>query len=413
MQFDRNIDSSWNYKNSNTKTHTHGIHKYPAMFIPQIANRLIKTYSKRGDIVCDIFCGSGTSLVEARLSGRNAYGIDLNPLAILIAKTKTAEINPKLLTNESNKLIEKIKRNNKKNNNIPDFKNINFWFKPEVISDLSCIKAEIDKIKNKKIKSFFLIAFSEIVRQSSNTKNSEFKLVRMKSPKLELHSPDVIKIFEERLYLNIQSMAEYYSDVDKNTWVKIIEGNSSKPNTIKSNSIDFILTSPPYGDSQTTVAYGQFSRLSTQWIGIYKDPNEAMAIDKSLLGGVPPKELIHSLDSIYLQKIIKSIKAKDEKRAKEVLGFFNGLNQCMKQAYLMLKKDKYFTVVIGNRLVKQIRIPTDFIVAELGQKIGFNYKEIIVRDISNKRMPSKNSPTNIAGILEKTIQKESILIFKK
>ena len=68
----RNIDYSWDYQGEKTKSLTHGIHTYPAMFIPQVGRRLLETYSKDGDTVCDIFCGSGTSLVESKMLNRNA-----------------------------------------------------------------------------------------------------------------------------------------------------------------------------------------------------------------------------------------------------------------------------------------------------------------------------------------------------
>ncbi len=96
----RRIDYSWDFNGAKTKPYTHGFHTYPAMFIPQVARRLLLTYSKKGDTICDIFCGSGTALIESRLLSRNSYGIDLNPLAIFLAKVKTTPINPQLLTRE-------------------------------------------------------------------------------------------------------------------------------------------------------------------------------------------------------------------------------------------------------------------------------------------------------------------------
>ena len=57
-------------------------------------------------------------------------------------------------------------------------------------------------------------------------------------------------------------MTEYYQAVDRKTLAKVIHGNSAENNGIESESVDCIITSPPYGDSRTTVAYGQFSRLS-------------------------------------------------------------------------------------------------------------------------------------------------------
>lgn len=407
----RRIDYSWDFNGAKTKPYTHGLHTYPAMFIPQVARRLLLTYSKKGDVVCDIFCGSGTALIESKLLSRNSYGIDLNPLAILLAKVKTNPINPQILSREYIKLLTRIDKI--KNNEIekPKFKNLDFWFKNKVIIELAKIKKAIKEIKDKKVQDFFMIAFSETVRKVSNTKNGEYKLVRIKG--LDQYNPNVLETFKQKAESNIKAMEEYYKDVDKNTWTKIILGDSSKNNGIKESSIDCIITSPPYGDSRTTVAYGQFSRLSAQWIDIFENPNNASGIDNELLGGRAVKELAHSLNSNYLSESLKKIANKDEKRAKDVLSFYIGLNGCLKRAYKILKPKKYFCIVIGNRLVKQVRIPTDFIIAELAQKIGFTCEDIFVRNIPGKRMPIKNSPTNIAGELEETMTKESIVILRK
>jgi len=409
----RRIDYSWDFNGAKTKPYTHGLHTYPAMFIPQVARRLLLTYSKKGDTVCDIFCGSGTALIESKVLSRNSYGIDLNPLAVFLAKVKTTPINQKILSREYIKLLTSIDKIKSDKIEKPKFKNLEFWFKDKVIIELAKIKKTIKEVKDKKIQDFFLVAFSETVRKVSNTKNGEFKLVRIKKEELDKFNPNVLKIFKQKAESNIKGMEEFYRDVDKNVWTKIILGDSSKDNGIKENSVDCIITSPPYGDSRTTVAYGQFSRLSSQWIDIFEDPDNASGVDNELLGGRAVKELTHSLDSSYLLESLKKISNKDEKRAKDVLSFYIGLNSCLKKAYKILKPKKYSCIVIGNRLVKQVRIPTDFIIAELAQKIGFTCEDIFVRNIPGKRMPIKNSPTNIAGELEETMTKESIVILRK
>ncbi|MBI5152570.1 50S ribosomal protein L11 methyltransferase, partial [Candidatus Peregrinibacteria bacterium] len=412
-KYSRRIDYSWDYKGENTKTYTHGIHTYPAMFIPQVARRLLETYSQRGDTICDIFCGSGTALVESKLLGRNAYGIDLNPLAIFLAKAKTTLINHSDLTKEYFNLLTRIEKIKDDEIKKPNFNNIDFWFKERVILQLAKIKKAIFEIKNEHIKNYFLVALSETVRLSSNTKSGEFKLVRIKNEKLKNYNPDVLGIFKKKVELSIKGMSDFYRDADKKVWTNIIYGDSSKDNGIKNGSIDCIITSPPYGDSRTTVAYGQFSRLSAQWIDIFKDPNKASGVDNELLGGKAVKTLEHSLDSEYLKDSLNKIARKDERRAKDVLSFYIGLNDCLKQAYKILKPKKYFCLVIGNRLVKQVRIPTDFIIAELAEKMGFTREDIFIRNIPGKRMPIKNSPTNIVGALEETMNKESIVVLRK
>lgn len=412
-KYQRKIDYSWDFAGEKTKSYTHGLHSYPAMFIPQVANRLLQKYSKEGDTICDIFCGSGTALIESKVLGRNAIGIDLNPLAIFLAHAKTTPINPSILTKEYYDLLNRIDKNKKEEVGKPEFFNLDFWFAENVIKKLSIIKKSIKEITDKQIKNFFMVGFSEIVRLSSNSKNGEFKLVRMPKEKLENFDPDVYGMFRIKTESNIQGMNSFFDNADKKTWTKIIQGDSSEDNGIKENSIDCIITSPPYGDSRTTVAYGQFSRLSAQWIDVFENPDDAPGIDNELLGGRASRSLDHNLTSQYLKESLDKISKKDEKRAKDVLSFYVGLNKCLKQAHKMLKPNKFFCLVIGNRMVKQIRIPTDFIIAELGEKIGFSCEEVIVRNIPGKRMPSKNSPTNITGELEETMNKESIVVLKK
>src|SRR3989338_7239576 len=86
---------NWDFSDTTrdkTSYATHGIHSYSSKYIPQIPNALIKLYSNKDDIVLDNFVGSGTTLVEARLLGRNSIGVDLNRYACLISMVKTIEL---------------------------------------------------------------------------------------------------------------------------------------------------------------------------------------------------------------------------------------------------------------------------------------------------------------------------------
>ena len=93
MKYKRIIDNTWNYTDSDTKIFTHCYHSYPAMMIPQVAERLITEFAtKKTKLIFDPYCGSGTSLVEAKIAGINSVGTDINPLAGLISKAKTLNL---------------------------------------------------------------------------------------------------------------------------------------------------------------------------------------------------------------------------------------------------------------------------------------------------------------------------------
>lgn len=397
---------SWDFKEADTKEYTHCIHTYPAMMIPQIARRLIYLYGKNAKTLLDPFMGSGTSLVEATLTPhiKEAYGFDLNPLAYLISKVKTTPIKTELL-------VQQLKSfsNDVGNAEIPKFKNIEFWFKPNVIERLALLKSQINKIQNQDVKDFFLVCFSETVRKVSNTRNSEFKLYRMQKEKLEKFNPDVFAEFDDIANNNIKGMGEY---LNRRTETKLKIENISSMNELplENESIDIIVTSPPYGDSKTTVAYGQFSRLALQWL----DYEDVASLDNRLLGGKPTKELEVKIKSPTLKEIIKKISEKDEKRTREVLSFYEDFDKCVIQLNRVMAKNGYVCFVVGNRTVKGINIPTDKIMSEMFMARG-NYKYITTheRAIPNKRMPSLNCPTNIAGQKVTTMCNEFIFVLQK
>src|SRR3989338_1134521 len=197
------------------------------MMIPQIARRLIYLYGKDAKTLLDPFMGSGTSLVEASLTNqiKEAYGFDLNPLAFLISKVKTTPLNIENLDKELSNIIK-----SKNYKELPKFKNIEFWFKPKVIEQLAIIKTAINKINDKGIKDFFLVCFSETVRNVSNTRNGEFKLYRMSDKDLIKHNPYVISEFS-RLALQWLDYEDVAS-LDN----RLLGGKASKELEIKINS---------------------------------------------------------------------------------------------------------------------------------------------------------------------------------
>lgn len=407
----KRFDPSWNYAEDNTRAYTHPIHPYPAMMIPQVAGRLIDTFAKPNAVVLDPFCGSGSVLLEAFIRGYDSYGIDINPLSLLISRVKITPISYEQLQNELENILETVSATKKINN--PDFFNIDYWFKPQVISTLASLRTAIDLIKDKKIKDFFKVVFSFTVRASSNTRSGEFKLYRIEDEKLNNFNPDVIGIFKKRAEQNINAMAELWRQFNKRNriQVNILNEDTRHRTSIKDNMVDIVVTSPPYGDSKTTVAYGQFSRLSLQWLGF---DNKDLDTDNRSLGGRLDTNNLHlGYSSPTLRYALDLISRIDNKRAREVMAFYIDLNKCFIELSRIIKKGGFLCIVVGNRTVKGIQLPTDEIVADFGEYTGFKHIETIIRKIPNKRMPSKNSPTNKTGVLGSTMTEEYIVIMEK
>ena len=258
---------------------------------------------------------------------------------------------------------------------------------------------------------FCKVAFSEVVRLTSNTRNSEFKLYRMSEKPLSKHNPNTLEDFSKKLRSNVKKFDEF-NDAAKKCKIVLLNEDSREKTSIPDHCVDIIVSSPPYGDSHTTVAYGQFSRLSLEFLGY--EEKSVRTIDKVSLGGVPSKTIIHNLKSTALSKTINTIKEKDAKRVQEVLSFYEDFNHCVKEIDRVMKIGGYICFVVGNRTVKGVKIPTDEIIVELFQSQNkYKHHNTIIRNIPNKRMPSKNSPTNVVGKLESTMNEEYIVILQK
>jgi len=423
----------WTFRDISTKEYTHGFHQYPARMHPEIAKRLIEKYAiKSSDIVFDPFMGSGGVLVESMLHGNNSVGIDLNPFAVLLATVKTTPLDAAKLETTFNQIIldsKKDKENKKKYDNAPNFlltkpkeKTLKFWYQDDALRDLQILKNHVFLTKDKKTRDFFKICFSLATRKVSFQKNSIYKIYRMKPDKRKFFKPNVFDGFSKICRNNIKNMNEFANTLGTNHLkVTPILGNTfDTPKLLDGKKPTLIVTSPPYGDHGTTVAYGQFSRHPGMWLEL-EDNDELFAVDSNGLGG-QKKESIEDLHSETLDKTLKKIKKKDSQVSKEkthanrmadVYSFFSDLDNCFDKISQVLKpKQSHCCFVVANRTVRREKIPTDVICVELAKKYGFKHVDTIYRTIVNKAMSLKNAPENIVNFSGNTMTKESIIIWE-
>lgn len=414
----RSKNNYLDFQGENMNYSTHKYHDYPATMIPKLPELFINAVesAKKVESLYDPFMGSGTTLVEGIRKGIWSTGVDLNPLAVLMSKVKTKKLDQLALRRALDNIYkgiiieqEKLEQGHLKLN-VPDFKNINYWFKPEVIRNLQIIKDQILKIRNNDIRNFFWITFSSTVRYVSNTRNSEFKMYRISPNMLEKWQPNVIESFknysERNVYLNSLLTTPSVT-------AKTIFGTSQSIPEISDNTFDLLITSPPYGDSKTTVAYGQFSRTSLQWLNLDDYPAKNVPkLDRLLLGGVLSDKELKRMPSKTLNEIIDKINTKDHKRALEVLQFYDDLFLVLKETLRVMKPNSYQFWVTANRTVKGIILPTNTIITELYDSLGVKKIAEYTRNIVNKKMPSKNSPSNIKGNVSSTMKQENITLYK-
>jgi site-specific DNA-methyltransferase (cytosine-N4-specific) len=265
----------WDFKDAKTAYLTHGIHPYPAKFIPQIPNALIQELSSVGDTVADVFCGSGTTLVEALTLKRNAIGVDANPLACLISRTKTGlitESERELLTTlvirakalgdslsasheaelfPSQPFVTKAWR--------PNSDATSFWFEPFVVEELAECLSWCRDTDSAVARNLALTAFSSIVVTVSK-QDSDTRYVRRDK---QLQPGEVFARFGRSLEQVTRAASEFSELVESRFACNIVEANIL--DSPKLPKIDLIVCSPPYPNAYSYHLYHMTRML---WLGM-------------------------------------------------------------------------------------------------------------------------------------------------
>ena len=374
---------------SETNYVTHGYHRYPAKFIPQIVQKLIKEYTLPGDTVVDPFGGCGTTLVEAKLTGRKSYGFDINPVAKLITQAKITPIRPKTLENALNNLINTYEILSPTTPTI-NINRITYWFDTQTIAELNRIYVAIKATKDRTVRRLFLCALSHVLKNCSRW------LMKSTKPQVDPDKaiPSPIDIFLPHLRSMINRNTQFYSLLQKNktlgTKTNMRIGDSTKELPIWSNSADLIITSPPY---VTSYEYADLHQLSLLWFGndhkyFKKWKHYAKNLDsfrKKFIGtSLKAKYRSEVLNSSTAEKIIAQLSGRNIGVCKNVTHYFSDMNKSFTEMFRILKPGHKACIIIGDTTLQNCHIANSQVAAEQMKKIGFEPVKLIKREVSNK-----------------------------
>ncbi len=270
----RKID--WSFENDDTGYLGHDLHPYPAKFIPQIPANLIASLSLRGEVVWDPFGGSGTCALEALFSGRRAISSDINPLATLITKTKCTALSPEQhealsrlhtrlgLAAADCDLASLIKRAaGRTKRHIPDAPNLAKWFEPLVTSEIAFVLSEIDALEDGDCKDFARVALSSIIVNVSNQDGETRYATRAKGHRCGKVINTFCRALSDGLLKHepMERLLGYRRVKALTADVRHLANGESCP---ADNSVDLIVTSPPYANATD---YHLYHRFRLFWMG--------------------------------------------------------------------------------------------------------------------------------------------------
>lgn len=435
----------WTFKEDAERDYVHGLFAYPAMMVPKMQREILDIFDHQlswshTPTIYDPFMGSGTILVEGMLKGYNIVGVDINPLAYLVAKVKTEIYSLNRLKKSINVLFERIKNTNDVEVTT-DFDNIQKWFKPEIIRELDLIKQQIRLEPSLKFRRLMWVAFCDTVRLVSNARSCTYKLYMKTQKSINNFDKSAIDMFYECLESAYTGIASFQQELQNKGFLKKNGRRISYTGTIaiyledttrvsahicKQYTPDIVITSPPYGDNETTVTYGQYSVLALRWMDI-QDIKKGIdcsiiesqsKIDRISLGGKIQKQLCAqyrqelSNKSPTLEEQLTKIEQFDRDKISKVISFYHDFNEFV-GSLNGLKSDSYVVMTVGNRTVAKQRIKMDKILQELFEFCDFDFSFEFSRRIINKRMSVVNAIDPETGTLLESMTKEYILIMKK
>lgn len=418
--------NKWDFRRANTNQYTHCFHTYPAMMIPQIARKMIKKFGVKGGLLFDPYCGTGTSLVESKIFGMDSIGTDLNPAARFITECKTRDYDFERIKATTSEFLDRLDKRlsiriGKRAGScvfgyLPRWKKIignnskvlKKWYTLKTIKEICITIEEIEKTKDIDSKNLQKLALSECFRLVSYQRNHEFKKYKVESKHRNKFYEELFPLLKDRLNRNLKGIKSFSKVSKKRRAVEINNFNTVDeiPNALL-NQVDMILTSPPYGDSRTTVAYGEFSWHTNLWFKL-----GSTIVDPKLMGGRSNVE-IRRIGHKRIDSCIKKIDKMDTKRAKDVYKFYTDYLKSIGHVSKAVKKSGHVCYLVGNRRVKGLNLPTDQFTAWAFTKNGFSHVKTITRTIPIKRMPYRVSPSNIKGQTEATMTKEYMVVMKK
>jgi hypothetical protein len=424
-------DDYWAFRRGAARRQAHGLSQYPAMMVPTMQAVLLGIVAQAAgniDAVVDPFVGSGTTLIEAMRLGLSYTGQDVNPLAVLISRTKAGPYHVRRLKATFTEVCARA--NADRGQKIEaDFPALDKWFKPTVARDLSRLRRAIRVENNLWCRRVLWTALAETVRLTSNSRTSTFKLHLRSAEDIKARDVSALATFAEILADIVRRLTDEATSLRKaghlapgggyRRDVRITLGDSARLVPARAGDGHALLvTSPPYGDNTSTVPYGQYSYLPLQWIDLF-DIEEGVdagylastyEIDSRSLGGsrktalrdVQP--LLHQSPSLAVT--LRRLTALPIDRRSRVAAFVRDLDASLDAILQSLRSNAYMIWTVGNRRVGGEEVPTDRILTELLQARGAVSVARVQRNIPSKRMATRNS-------VAATMRGETILLFRK
>lgn len=419
---------------------SHNFHSFPAKFPPHLPRLFIDILTSAGDVVLDPMSGSGTTVLEAFLAGRQAIGFDIDPLALLLTKVKVTPLDQYQVGKVGHQVIVGANSSVRNNSDIlarelerrwdartQEF--IDYWFARQTQIELLALLHEIERVSDPTIQAFLLLTLSSVIitksggvslaRDLGHTRPHRVKVVYASSgtllegqelldqnpPRLEhliktLRSP--LDEFEKRLRKNMEGIRA----VEPGSCKPRVEPGNAQSLPLEDNTADLIVTSPPYASN--AIDYMRAHKFSLVWLGYPVD--DLGQRRRGYIGGEAILDIQFEALPAYTERLVSEIAVLDVRKGLVLRRYYSEMTRVLREMFRILKPSRAAIVVVGSSVMRGQDIEVGPCLADIGQALGFSVPKIGVRGLDRDRrmMPTANS-VNRNSQIQQRMHEEYVL----
>jgi DNA modification methylase len=368
---------------------------YREGYSTKLVNAFIKELRISGNVF-DPFSGSGTTLLSARTNNLNSFGIDVNPISVLVAKAENEQYSnvDRIDLKAEIEIIKAISKSSEVFQT--SFELAEKVFNFEILQALLQLKHHIKNINNKKIQNLLLVAWISIIEDVSNIKKegngikyknrkrtpSGYINIKKELWEKENFPEDKFNFVKTRIISRLDNILEdiisNYGACEKRP--NVFQGSCLEFDSIFKDNIQFTFFSPPYCNC---FDYFEIHKVDL-WLGDFvKDKEDFRTLRntgfRSNTNSLTNKPIIYKNENLECLIQLFDIEKLWNKRIPDVVrGYFDDTYTLLKKLYQQTEKGGYVGIVVGNSAYSGVIIPCDTLIAELAKEIGFKVRNVFI-----------------------------------
>ncbi len=389
------------FDGDNTIRGTHGLHAFAAKCPPQVVAHALRYYSRPGDSVLDPMVGSGTTLVQARIMGRNALGYDFDPLACLVSRVKSRPLSDGPIEKAYESIARRARqdldalRKRKTPEAVrrralpPEFPNRDYWFDSSVSRALALLSFHIrNSDASEAVREFMWVALSSLVLARTSVANARDIVHSRHHHWNHDEAPDVIATFNSRVSRMRRQMEEFRRLCGEADPAKVnARLGDARSLRLPDESVDLVFTSPPY---TTALDYPRAHFLAVPWLeeALGINLSDYLARGEKYIGSergrLGAKFAIDSslLDLCLATNVLTKIGATSARQANLTQRYLLDMRKAIRVMARVLRSGRHAVLVVCPSHVRSMDIPTHELLVELATREGLLLKKRHVRTIS-------------------------------